>query len=192
MLPCRRWYGLGWGKLFSDPWTYRKSNLRHNPSRTAPPSGRTEERDAFLGPGCWASTLAAAGWWLESPACFVLCFSAECPAWPSRAGGGLRPPLSPHTLGTRAANARGKRALAFLPPHPLPRQPCCWRWTQERGELTVLVVGAPVESLGEVCREVAEVCWMERAFLTSTLLVLPWRPSGRPHLYQLLQPLLPK
>lgn len=54
------------------------------------------------------------------------------------------------------------------------------------------MVGAPVESLGEVCREVAEVCWVERAFLTSTLLVLPWRPSGRPHLYQLLQPLLPK
>ena len=160
------------------------------PQQAAPPSRRSEmpSQGQAVEPLPWR--LLRRGWSLR-PA-LPCAFSAECPARPSPTKGGLRPPLSPHILGTAAGNARGKRALAFLPPHPLPRQPRCWRWTQERPERTVLVVGAPVESLGEVCGEVVEVCWMERAFLTSTLLVLPWRPSGRPHLYQLLQPLLPK
>lgn len=149
--------------------------LRHNPSRTAPPSWRTEERDAFLGqavePLPWR--LLGGGRSLQ-PAlpCALVLSALRGPA----ALGRTQTSLSPHTLGNNGLQPPEGKGL------PLPTRQgnrAVGDGRSERGELTVLVVGAPVESLGEVCREVAEVCWMERAFLTSsTLLVLPWRPSG--------------
>ena len=89
--------------------------------------------------------------------------------------------------------------MAFLP-QSLPGQPCSWRWTLgrlERGSplRSVRVVGGLAESQLEVADGGGvgeEVCRMEGAFLTSTPPVLPWRPSGHPHLYPLLQLLLPK
>lgn len=188
-MPCR---GVGMG---SDGALFQTLGPKEGPKPGTTPADCTllpEDRGERCLPRARLLSLypgGCGGWSLQPalPCALVLELRTAQPRW-----GGLRPPLEPSHSGHTGCERWREKGLGLPPSHPLPRQPCCWRWTQERGELTVLVVGAPVESLGEVCREVAEVCWMERAFLTSTLLVLPWRPSGVPHLYQLLQPPLPK
>ena len=106
-MPALVWARVG--QAFFRPLDLWKLQPQAQPQQDCTSFLEEWERDAFLGSGCWASTPAAAAWWLESLACFALCPNAECPPRPSPAEGGLRPPLSPHTPGTRAANARGKK-----------------------------------------------------------------------------------
>lgn len=129
-MPCRRWYGLGWGKLFSDPWTYGRSNLRHNPSRTALPGGQREMPS--LGPGCWSLYPGGCwvGWSLQPALPCALVLSA--PHGPAALGEDSALPEPSHSGHTGCERQREGPGLP--PPHPLPRQPCCWRWTQWEGD----------------------------------------------------------
>lgn len=106
---------------------------------------------------------------------------------PSRSKRVLRSPPALTLLRTPwAGNARGKRAVAFLPP-PLPRQQCSRRRTLRRLERRACVVGGPAGSPREVGGGAAGAGRLEGAFLTSTPPALPWKLPGQPHLCWLLQ-----
>lgn len=173
---------MGWGKLLGALGPLEGGAI------LAPRPGRKEqmplqgawraERLSLLSVGCWARAGSPAP---PSPTSSMGNFG------PSRSKRVLRSPPALTLLRTPwAGNARGKRAVAFLPP-PLPRQQCSRRRTLRRLERRACVVGGPAGSRREVGGGAAGAGRLEGAFLTSTPPVLPWKLPGQPHLCWLLQ-----